>query len=98
MLTLALFYNDRYIATRKLIHLDVGKFIIETNDLGLNIHSLVSINFCCDGLSAGDSMIRIPAVVSALNEHSMEARFEPLGDMELNVLEKFLRNYPRHQH
>ena len=79
MCYLSLYYNDRYVADRKIIYINLSEFLIETDDLGLSINSLISVEIHKNNKSL-DAMIRLPAVVCELGKNTLAAKVESLSE------------------
>ena len=90
MCILSLFYNNRHIADRKLDYLDLKGFRILTDDLGLSINSLVSINIKVGSNHLVKSSTRLSAIISEKGKYTLSASFESMCDSRQEIIEQYI--------
>lgn len=72
-----IFYDGSQVAQRRLVNLSVGGLLIETEDLGLYLHSLIAVRFDVEELYHPRDL-SLPAIVRWFNERYLAASFEQL--------------------
>lgn len=88
LISVDIYYNGQFIATKQSKNLSIGGMLIETEDLGLSIYSLIELEI--EIPKPEPIVVRIPAIVKRISDSSIAVTFESIEPINNPLLKELL--------